>query len=338
MAKMCKDRSVHFSMHDKRVHLATAPFTAQGGPDEYVSSSAFYPCNCDKKEVIYRIIRANPQIADGELGHSSPDGPAYHDCPEHNCCIVWTQLQPCQYYYGHQGEIDAPEECINYLLVGKQLPISAAVDGFNGTGGWAAVHWPTFPAAELFYSEHIIEEQSEHPDSRGLCRDRREVLRFARALWMRKGELQKANIKSELALRKIEAECSRWWATEKLPPGKAKELWELWGAAEYHVYHADVTEVMAAHDFARMMKYAGISLTILRKMPAPGESISSADGSYTLSREQLDLGNHNNIDAVRSACDGPLKQSAGLHSRLKQAKEDLESIAGCGREYLIVRV
>ncbi|KAK4107796.1 hypothetical protein N656DRAFT_832827 [Canariomyces notabilis] len=83
--------------------------------------------------------------------------------------------------------------------------------------------------------------------------------------------------------------------------------------AKAHLTNAKRFQRHAALSYKLMMKHIGLCLTALGRMPAPGEAVTSTDGdsSFTVSREQIDLGDLT-AEEVIEACEGAPKQYAAF--------------------------
>jgi hypothetical protein len=316
---------LHFSATDLRVRLATTLFTDNGDGD-FINPAAINPCPCDHTATTALIRRHWRDEA--RAGNQNPH---FENCPWHNCCVIWEQVIPCQWYWDNQdvlGEDPAgvEEHCPNRFVVSEYRPITmlfekgedAEVSGMEMQSGWTSCEVPVFPAGDLLYSDEIFEASATDVESYGLYVDRAEVQRLGEELWNDKLFLKRAIECAQQALDELEREF-REDAVLKLFAKQPMKFMPRFRVARNYVKEVQGAERDAADSFRRMMKHAGFVLGALGTMPRPGESLTTPDGSYSVSREQLDLGQLDR-EAVIDACDGRLKQAAVLAKRLRSVK------------------
>jgi hypothetical protein len=322
---MCKVRVVHFSSHDHRDVIATKLFSNPGDGDfaspfvthrsEACGCLPTYSCN---------ILADNPD-ASGR----------FTVCPFHNCCVLHYQRLLCRWYYenrdamGLDDVVDAEMYCPNALvlseyqkidlLVEKREPVVDKEEREEEEDEWKEI--PVFPVGELFYSDVLLEGSLPVPDadSFGLYRDRAEVVRVGQDLWIHKEVLQGSISIASYNLVDLERALSDDDGIREFAASPYTFLLR-WRVARRLVRSVEWAELTAAGMFIDMMKHAGFTLAALNKMPAEGQSVAAADGSYSLSREQLDFGD---VDqrAVIDAFDGPLKQAGNLAQCLQAVME-----------------
>lgn len=192
--------------------------------------------------------------------------------------------------------------------------------GFN-VWGQIRADLAVFPAAELFYSRLVNEGEVDDPASLGLFDDPIEVEMYGQKLWKQKAELMDIIARAEVNLEWLEESLSdvagiQWFGEDPMM------VLRMMRWVQTLLRQAQREELEAAKSFQGMMKHAGFVFTVLDKMPAIGESVAAGKGSYSISREQLDLASLD-PQAIIDACDGPLKQVSGLKRRLKQVQEVL---------------
>jgi len=145
---------------------------------------------------------------------------------------------------------------------------------------------------------------------------------MGRELWERKGVLERACRGAAECVEGLEKE---FYDTEDGELGIALEdpmvLLLRVRMAQKLVREAKRAEVRAAEAYRNMMKHAAYAFMALVKTPEHEESVTAGDGSYSVSRKQLDLRGLS-TQGVIDACDGPLKQAGKLGERLK-AIEDI---------------
>jgi hypothetical protein len=278
-----------------------------------------------------------------ENRHPATDAPrnAHLDvCPWHNCCVSAYQVALCQWYWdlpdalrSQMGVEDAEADCPNVFYVHEYRHIGMVLEGTR-TGGRGGVRlpgfnsWgqmkeelPLFPAAELFYSRHVYDNQVGGNGSLGLYDDREEVEIHGRELWRKKGDLMNTIARAEVNLEWLEESLGdqagvQWFAEDPMM------VLRMMRWVRTLLRQAQREELQAAESFRGMMRHAGYVFTVLGKMPAIGESVIAANGSYTVSREQLDLA-HLDAQGVIDACDGPLKLVAKLKRRAQLVEDVL---------------
>lgn len=321
---MCKIRIVHFSAHDHRDVLATNLFSTPGDGDYTVPTviRKSEACGCP------------PAFASKILDNNPEAGRRFEVCPFHHCCVLDYKFMLCRWFFENRDVLeldDLPDvelHCPNAFVVGEFYPMNMVVEkrqpvikqepGVNDEEEeeeWSEI--PVFPAGELFYSDQLLEGSVAVDDaaSLGLYRDRVVAINAGQDLWIHKEVLQGAISIASHNLDQLEQALGdddgvRDFARS---PGMFLLRWRI---AQGLVRSARWAEFTAAGMFIDMMKYTGLTLAALNKMPADGQSVTAADGSYSVSREQLDLGELD-CQAVIDACDGPLKQAAKLEKRLQ---------------------
>ncbi|AEO68156.1 ea0beff5-da68-4bfd-9208-2c1a9eb179ee [Thermothielavioides terrestris] len=336
---MCKTRLVHFSVHDVRLPMATALFTAPGtdGGGDFVTPRRQRPCLCR--------LQACELLQDRD--NRPPYCPMFEVCPQHDCCLVWRQASRCRWYYDNAGapqfvHVDNVEiHCPNAYILCEYKPISMVLDLDEEANGrsefgqpgerksmppWDTCTWkadakPLFPAGELLYSNHFEEEKEEEriPGSWGLTADRDQVTVMGEYLWVDKKSLYRVIRKTSECLDRMDLSLSSG-ADFRLVVAQDPLHWIR--TASDMVRRAHFFELRAARTYKKMMQRMKFVFTALHKMPGPGQSVVASDGSYSVSREQLDMGDLDPA-AIIEACEGPLKQVAKLEERLRVIKDDL---------------
>ena len=312
---MCRARHIHFTAHDVRVPIATQPFTALGGPDEFLSTK-YTKCHCVDRTTA--LLEANASLV--SASH-------FQSCLQHGCCVQWCfPAARCEWFWNNP-DMGPMTSCPNYREDNEYRPIAMVMDttgadgkaAVGGCGDWQRTgeETPLFPAAEMFYSDENGEGHAAIPGSWGLSGDRREVERCGRDLREAKEDLQERISRLETYIEGLEQTLS---TDTDLKVALANPLtFQLrMEVADGMIRRLDHAELGAASFFGWMMKYTGFVLTVIDRMPAEGESIAAADGSYTISRQQLDIGDLEKASAMRDACDGPLNQAGNLRMRFRR--------------------
>jgi hypothetical protein len=210
--------------------------------------------------------------------------------------------------------------CPNFFQVNEYHPISTILLGSN------ALPWdrwgnqnrlPYYPAAELFYSATITDAAPTDDESRGLRGDRTEVQHLGWKLRQQKKVLKLA----------IEAAIEAVWKLEVKfdnPKGRPclamvpKLFFRQLEVAYTAIQFVEREESAVIDMYQQMMRRTTAVLTMLNRMPRPGETLTVADGAFSISREQLDLGEVGRED-VLDACKGPLNKSRDLRQHLDYA-------------------
>ncbi|KAK4154251.1 hypothetical protein C8A00DRAFT_14615 [Chaetomidium leptoderma] len=335
---MCKVRIVHFSGHDVRVQVATQLFSAPGsdGGGDYTSTAIMSKCDCTHRT--QELLEQQPPPANTTTPRRRQ---RFDPCPWHICCAIYYQAVLCQWYWDlHDDGGLAPEQqlgiesdCPNCFIVSEYYPIGMILDKKEEKeegevdewvlGGKGGRELPAFLASDLFYSADLYDPgPPDSEQSYGLFEDRSAVQHYGEELWLHKAQLHKAISMASACLDSLEEELGvedglQFFAEDptlllnrvKIARQLVKEVW--------------YTEYDAASAFKGIMRHAAFALAALHKMPREGESVTSADGSYSVSREQLDLGEVG-IQAVIDVCDGPLKQVGELTARLQALKAVLQ--------------
>ena len=312
---MCRVRIIHFTPHDVRVPIATQLFTALGGPDEFTATQLTKDCRC--LDSATQLLETNKA-----LGNPS----CFQRGRVHRCCVQRTfPAVRCQWMLDHMDPMHNPAECPNYLEDNEYWPIEMVVDTTGSdakaevcaSGDWkrAGEERPFFPAAELFYDENV-EEWLGNPGTYDLKTHRFMAEACGQDLLEAKGVVQQLLVKTETCLQELEQTLStdaglEWAALNPLT------FWSRVEMAEGLIQKLNRAELGAARLFKEMMRYIRVVLTVIERMPDEGGNIAALDGSYTISREQLDIGNLRKPEEVRDACDGTLKQAANFRDRLR---------------------
>ncbi len=156
----------------------------------------------------------------------------------------------------------------------------------------------------------------------GLYEDRIEVEVKGREMWERKEALQRACEAVAECVKGLEEEfCGTTdWEVRITVEDRMVLLLHV-RMAQKLVREAKRAEVCAVEAYRDMMKHASYAFMALGKIPGHGESVTSRDGAYSVSREQLDIRGLD-VRGVINACDGPLKQAGKLCQRL----QDIENV------------
>ncbi|KAL2024935.1 hypothetical protein VTK56DRAFT_3634 [Thermocarpiscus australiensis] len=318
---MCRVRLVHFTLHDVRVPMATQIFSDHGDGD--FVSLAPTPRTCDCATSMCELLETR-------------DMRGIVPCPWHRCCLQWSQPVHCRWYWDHRAELspDVHEDpelaCENYFDVSEYYPISVLVDKsyddllprlHDGLAEWRNTGLLPFPA-DILYSHEFSEDNALIEGSFGLLDDRYSFQHCGELLWEVKGRLREAIRETWDCLDLLALDLD---GNDGLQQLAANPLTVLLGfqVAQGQLRIARHLEQTAAGYFKSMMMHARFVFAYLGRLPAEGERIASADGSYSVSREQLDLADLD-PSAIIEACDGPLKQVGKLQERLQELKEILQ--------------
>ncbi|KAH6847519.1 hypothetical protein B0I37DRAFT_431105 [Chaetomium sp. MPI-CAGE-AT-0009] len=319
---MCKIRVLHFSTHDVRVRMATDPFSEPGGPSDFIAPTAAIECRC-----------VDSLVLDTEAEyHLSRFG--FERCHWHQCCVISHLTVSCRLFRDHPDRMhprDAASQpqCANTFVVKEYHPISTVLrDPLSPAWKpWEANDGPPyFPATELFYSATITDAPVPDDESYGLYEDRSWVeyfgIELAREKMTLMVDIEFATLSVETLERDLKfndpVEVARCIAMH--PEVYLNEVRK----AHKFVDMVERSESALAGIYQRMMQRTGYVLTMLGRMPDPGQSVTVADGLFSVSQEQLDLGGLDYQDVV-DACDGPLKVSGELRRRLENATTILQS-------------
>lgn len=359
---MCKVRALHFTLHDTRLKLSTKPFTTPGSlkSGDFISctTTTTHPSHshshsdcCPHAHSTTALLQQHWHDQQLLSNNTEPiHNSTFDACPfgGHACCVVSTQAVPCQWYFDNQDVLGEDRQgaawyCANRFVVSEYLPIGliimeqgdgeddeleegeveddGPVAGWNGFGELRD-ELPSFPADEVLYSDEIIEAPASVPESLGLYGDRDEVLRLGEELWRDKEFLGRTISAAQACLDSLERELGNE-DLFKLMARDATTLLRWVRLARRLVREVQNAELDVAETFRGMMKHSGFVLSALNRMPGPGQSFTTPDGLYSVSREELDLGQLDTQQVI-GACEGPLKQSAILTKRLQAVEEVLK--------------
>ncbi|KAH6623426.1 hypothetical protein F5144DRAFT_658080 [Chaetomium tenue] len=302
---MCKVRIIHFSNHDGRIPIATDPFSEPGGPSDFTSSTVVDKCSCQNP-----IISLPPKVPGLDL---------YKKCDWHDCCARCYQTVKCRWFQQNTDEVPVdhrmPEEhCPNVLYISEYHPITTVLpDTTILAAPWK--RWegedraPYFPTAELFYSATIIDADAPNEEIVRLSRDRLDVERLGSKMRVQKAMLKAFVSLATQAVEKLEM---------RVDGSKGHKGLATTPEAHNFVKIVERAESLVVDTYQQMMRRSTSVLTMLDKMPEPGESLTVADGAFSISREQLDFGDLGRQD-VLDACQGPLNKSKDLWKRFNDA-------------------
>ncbi|KAK4106670.1 hypothetical protein N658DRAFT_555488 [Parathielavia hyrcaniae] len=306
---MCKVRIIQLSKHDVRLRLATKLFSDAGDGD-YISPT-LQRCQQDEDE--------DPRPA--------LDFRACRACPWHNCCVIWYQAVVCQWYYDNAEVLADREDVELYCPNCNGLCPSMVLEEEQEDDSEENMHpsWTSFGDAlgrlTLFPAGELIDPPAAgalDAESDGFYDDRSQMQRHGEELCIDKELLAKGISLARACLDSLERDLAddaflRSFAEEPMMHLLRVRL------ARKCVREVQGAEREAADSFRGMMKRAGFVLGALNTMPREGQSLTTRDGSYSVSREMLDLGKLDR-QAVIDACDGPLEQSAVLTERFISIK------------------
>ncbi|KAK3292829.1 uncharacterized protein B0H64DRAFT_202190 [Chaetomium fimeti] len=312
---MCKVRVVHFLTHDARVLMATDPFSDRSEPGDFIAPTITGGC---------------PQACVDSLVKSQAQNPAlerFDPCDQHDCCVTTQLSVRCQRFLDHPGQLGpwgvaSETECPNHFIINECHPIATVLRDVPVPPGarWGTKNAPPyFPATELFYSSTITAATVPDEESNGLYNDRTQFQLLGVELAMQK-EILEHNIK--FATDYMGSLERKFNDLEGLKALATKDELRL---ARRFVAMAKFAEREAARIYQQMMQRTGFVLTMLNRMPDPGQSVTVADGLFSISRERLDLGGLD-YQAVIDACDGPLKRSVKLRHRLKKITTAIKAL------------
>ncbi|KAK4236662.1 hypothetical protein C8A03DRAFT_35424 [Achaetomium macrosporum] len=323
---MCKIRIVHFSTHDVCAPIATHPFSDTPSGD-FISPNVIHRCDCTLDAASLLDLPEN----------NTPSSLPLSPCPWHNCCLIWYQAVLCRWYWDNREVLNLEEEpdvetsCPNCFVIGEYHPLRMVLDLDPWQGGSRFPAWegrdkvgelPSFPAGELFYSNEIVEADTVDQESAGLYEDRTRVSTLGMKLRMAKEQLKKAIFVASVSLDSLEMDLGMNEGLQRIVEDPALLLLRMREAQDL-VREVRYAEVMAALAFGDLMKCMGFVLTALNKMPGEGQTVTSLDGSYSVSRDQLNMADLE-PPAIAYACNGPLKQSPTLQGRLQVIQDTVE--------------
>ncbi|KAK3305663.1 uncharacterized protein B0T15DRAFT_511558 [Chaetomium strumarium] len=335
---MCKIRIVHFSSHDVRTPIATHPFSDTPSNADFIAPNLIHRCDCTLNAA---------SLLDLPENRAAPGTLPLNACPWHNCCLIWYQAVLCRWYWDNREALglnlddEQPEpetRCPNCFVVGEYHPIRMVLDLEQSIERWGD-GWeyttstsglpvreggdklPSFPAEELFYSREIIDADQVGAESAGLHEDRMRVPVLGQKLRTAKEQLKKAIFVACAALDSLEDDLGMGEGIKRIVDDPAFLLLRLREAQDL-VREVRYAEVMSALAFGDLMESVGFVLTALNKMPGEGHSVTSRDGLYSVSRDQLNMAELE-ATAIADACDGPLKQSPELRERLRVIKDNV---------------
>ncbi|KAK4095662.1 hypothetical protein N658DRAFT_403958, partial [Parathielavia hyrcaniae] len=224
----------------------------------------------------------------------------------------------------------------NYYILSEYQPISMVLEDEqeHNSEEESSVHpsWtgfgdvlgqlPLFPAGDLLYSDELISAGASDAEIDGFYEDRSQMQRHGEELCTDKELLTKAISLARACLDSLERDLAddaflKCFAEKPMMHLRRVTL------ARMCVREVQGAEREAADSFRGMMKRAGFVLGALNTMPREGKSLKTRDGSYSVSREMLDLGQVDR-QAVIDACDGPLKQAVVLGERFGSIKSLVE--------------
>lgn len=335
---MCRVRLVHFTQHDVRVPMATQLFS--DGPDagDFVSSGLVSRCNCGQS--VQGLLDANE-------GGSGGSGKKFETCPWHACCVMWYQAARCKWYWENREQLldeEEPEfQCQNCYLLSEYHPLSLLVeddgeeglsslsssseeeDEQEGEGWWRSepqrnevpYSMPAFPA-EILYSHDIVGGEPVGEGSHGVYNDRVLVQDAGERLWQAKRQLRDAIEEATSRLDDVVLDLAGHAGLLYLAEDPTDVVSRIF-VAHMHVTAVRYCEKWAALMYRKMMRNARYVFVALGRMPETGGNVTAPDGSYSISREELDLADLS-LEAIIKTCDGPLRQYGLLRQRLKLIK------------------
>lgn len=290
--------------------MTTDPFGHHGGPGDFTAPTSCVPCECTNSRV------TPPGI---------PGLPLFESCPWHGCCVTSHQTIKCQWLWENGDRVPPdvwlPEShCPNFFTNNEYYPISTILPDRNALpwDQWESKdRLPYFPAAELFYSATITDATPTDNESRGLWQDRMEVQHLGWKLHGQKKVLKLAIEEASQLVERLEAEFSHpdrrlCFATV------TRSLFIQLRMARRAIQVVERAEGEVVDMYQQMMRRTAAVLTMLNRMPSPGHTLTVADGTFSISREQLELGEAGRED-VLDACERPLNKSRVLWKRLDDA-------------------
>jgi hypothetical protein len=321
--KMCRIRTIHFTLHDTRRLISTQLFSSPT-KDVYVMDANSRVCDCGRNAArnLFRM-RENtgrqPNIIPCVLDH--PCCLCYQEISSR--CHDWLNMNWLPTYPDNPEDgFQDPALCPNALWTIEYQHLSTLLHPKGNKlpdedEPWE--HIPAFPAGDIFYSDEITNGAANHPDSRGLHADRALACKYGVDMHLCKLKLRDAIDKADSFLLSLEeylltSEQDR----DPLDHEQRRRVVDWCKTAHNLVWKVEWMQLEAARCYVRAMKHASFVLEVLQRMPAPGDRVYSLDGRCSFSREQLDHANLTPREAV-AACSGPLKQHGALHARLMDA-------------------
>ncbi|KAL2174798.1 uncharacterized protein P884DRAFT_263021 [Thermothelomyces heterothallicus CBS 202.75] len=348
---MCKIRIIHFSEHDVRIPIATDPFSAPGGKDDFICSNEVAMCACNSPIAAILVAPEADESGRRPGSSSSSSNNHYARCPWHQCCVTVYQVLLCQWYWNHAEEaallgdededVDGEPEtwCPNRMVLHEHHPVGMLLSPHSPSGG---AEWEEetrgpfspgcFPAGDLLYSDEILDDgdgadavsPSPPPPpppappaaaaTDRLQSDRYEVQALGRLLRARKETLARAVALASEMVESLEGDLEGVRCL-----GAADEVAFLARirSAGRVVDLIEDSELGAAGLYRDMVRRVRSVLAALGRVPAPGGTVASHDGTFSISRAQLDLADLDPHE-VLEVCDGPLKRSGELRERLAE--------------------
>jgi hypothetical protein len=321
--------------------MSTSPFSAIGesdflAPGLYGKDEA---CKCPK-DYAQNLLAHNNRSPDPNppITPNIAAFPSLLPCERHGCCVVWRRAQLCEwgntlglnpFFAGPQLNQGPVTVCPNRWLVHEFQPLemlmepSVAKEGAREEQGEGqAAPWngrpPVFPSTEMYYTEdtgHIL--QAPHPLS--LEWNRHGVEDAGHMMWRERNLLAEHIATAEREISMVEQRLASG-GDPKRSVANMKRLKFFLLRLDNLIRPAVFTVAKSEERVAEAYRYMMFSMTNVlaaqQKLPVEGQSITSPDGSYTVSWAELDL-YLQDTRAVINSCDGPLKQADRLKERLE---------------------
>ncbi|KAL2260515.1 hypothetical protein VTK26DRAFT_5442 [Humicola hyalothermophila] len=308
-AHACKHSAAHHSKFVGKVPLFTDPDAA--GPDadngDFTASTKTMVCE---------------HAYEDELG---PDLVAVMD----SVMATMEQFRP---FWDNIG-VGLPDglprhefRCPNLYIANEYHPLGRLVVDGRTTATWR----PYYPV-DFLYSPGAVAGESDaglvgQGSLRTMRHDRSEVEELGWLLWRQKCQTKRLIPWAEAGLDSLERTLASVLMGQQYTEDTSDEVLAAFDLAGERVRKVKYVESEAAKWYQDMMRHTGLVLRRLGRMPAEGESAVSADGSYSVTRKELDLAEESLETAIRE-CDGPLKQAGVLQARLVSLKDILRSHA-----------
>ena len=304
-------------------------------PGDYINPETVTPCRCGTLLVIPAPRPSSLPIP----GRPAPPAQGFDDCPDHDCCATWSSVVLCRWAYdwvaAGNPNTNPQQRCRNLFVTNEYHPVQRAMGPDPETGERAAPAWsdgvgspPTFPV-DMFYSHRPPPDASDDEVEENAA-VREDFFRISRRIWeIKKGVVDRLAVAEDklgmamwLRVRDGDQEEEEVVVVEEEnydDDGDQSRKTRPERLAEGLVMAQEALRHLAPvfRQLEIMSKFltgsAGCQLYVLEflgKVPGPGASAVSADRSYSVSRERLELDNSN--DAIVAAARG------SAHWRLAQ--------------------
>ncbi|KAK5657450.1 hypothetical protein OQA88_3022 [Cercophora sp. LCS_1] len=303
---------------DIRINISTEPFTNDG---DFIHPCKTGECECTGADY--------PQDTNTDFEYPGGAMNADMDCLDHACCVGFETVEPCKwaiamrrkFKYGLREPtfLHLEGDCPNHITLQTYFPV---VNGepqpdhhkMFPVEGVLWCDWPFDTVAEA--TGNVAEAQAQEDTVLDLIHNQSEFFWTAMEMFDIKKAMQATALpKARAYIEQLEADFANgveidFVVADEVMQGFLNVLF---------IFEQDI-----AGKYSHFLQLLSDALQVIEKYPAEGETLTSLDGSFSISHQRLQLAGADAHVIVRE-CSGPLNVFSKFNMRYCKLKRRVEN-------------